>query len=570
MAVVLPIVTEYNPKGVEQATKSLKSLVKSQLGVAVSATTLLDLTRRSVSAYNQDAKAQRLLANTLRNTIGASDGLIASVEDQIDKMQNSTLVLDDELRPALSQLVGITKSSTQAFELLQTAIDLSAYSGRDLQSTVDVLSRAYQGQMKGLRGLGVRISDSTLKSKDFAAAMAEIEPIISGANDAINQSAEGSWKRFGVVVANLSEQFGGAITNNVDGYANALAILANETQKSSEEQSLFGKATGWLGNQITTKALGPLKYLNDKLRDVKGSSDDAANSATNFAYSYENFAVTSPRLARALARYEEEQKKAEEASRKAAAANRTRLSDAVKTAREELRALKDTADAYSNSIIDAINANVSLADSVANATMAEQDYTTAVQERAAAYAELNAIQARGVDLRTGSRTAQDAADYANAIERVQRAEAGVTEAQAKRKDYSAQFREQLNAAKEFAGTLQQLIGKGLDKTGLQQLINLGPVAGNQVAKDLLSGTSGLTIADLNLKPLEAAAAGLGTAASDLEFGSQISAAQQTLGQVKQAQTFNITVTSADPDKVVAALVAWAKRNGKLPSIIKTS
>jgi len=162
----------------------------------------------------------------------------------------------------------------------------------------------------------------------------------------------------------------------------------------------------------------------------------------------------------------------------------------------------------------------------------------------------------------------DAEDLADAMERVRRAEEGVVTAQGQRVSYTQAFREQIAAAKDFAGSLQTLIGQGLQQSGLQQLLNLGPVAGAQVAKDILSGTAGLSVADLNMDQLTAAAAGVGTAAASQMFGADITAAQNTLGAVTYANDIKITVTSADPDKVVEALVKWSKKNGKLPASIK--
>jgi hypothetical protein len=103
---------------------------------------------------------------------------------------------------------------------------------------------------------------------------------------------------------------------------------------------------------------------------------------------------------------------------------------------------------------------------------------------------------------------------------------------------------------------------------LQQLLNLGPVAGAQVAKDLVAGTAGLSVSDLNMDALTAAAAGVGGAAAGQMFGADIAAAQNTVGAVTYANDIKITVTSADPDAVVRALVAWSKKNGKLPASIR--
>jgi hypothetical protein len=92
-------------------------------------------------------------------------------------------------------------------------------------------------------------------------------------------------------------------------------------------------------------------------------------------------------------------------------------------------------------------------------------------------------------------------------------------------------------------------------------MNLGPVAGSQVAADLISGTSGMTAASLS-----ADLAGLG-AAGDLLGGTAIAGDMALLNQAGVAQRGNnvyITVTSADPNAVVDALKRYMRVNGKVP------
>jgi hypothetical protein len=154
---------------------------------------------------------------------------------------------------------------------------------------------------------------------------------------------------------------------------------------------------------------------------------------------------------------------------------------------------------------------------------------------------------------------------ASATERVAAAEANVNSAQSQRKSYSQQFAEQIAAAKKFGGQLQQLIAAGLGRSGLAQLMNLGPVAGSQVAADLLAGTGGMTVASLNadLSAIDTAGAALGNTAIAGDMG--------LLNQASAKQTGNnvyITVTSADPNAVVAALQKYVRTSGPIPITIR--
>jgi len=131
------------------------------------------------------------------------------------------------------------------------------------------------------------------------------------------------------------------------------------------------------------------------------------------------------------------------------------------------------------------------------------------------------------------------------------------------------FQAQITAAKEFATNLKALIGAGLGGAGLQQILSLGPVAGNAVAKDLLAGVGGYTVGSLNADLASIAAAGT-------SVGMSIPGVAGALG-AKVGGTENkyyIEVKAGVGDKVevakqvVEVLQAYEKRLGGIPIKVK--
>lgn len=572
MAVRLPVITEYDNKGISAAIGDLKKLGKQQLLGVVSAGALVDAARRSIQAANEDARSQRLLANTLQNTTGATNDQVAAVEANLQKLQYSAAVADDELRPALQKLLQATRDTGKAQDLLATALDISAVTGRDVETVALSLSRAYQGNIGALRRLGLRVSDTAVKSKDFQMAMEEIRPVVDGAAEAAAKGADGGWKRLGIALGDISEVVGTELNNALGPTVSNLGKAAQAATEAGDSGSFLGNATKVIIAELI-KATAGLGLFGGAAKSAKKDTDDLGASVNVTAGRFRMLEEANKRAYSDMRKRAEEEakKRAEEARKKAEAlakANKERLATALTTARERLEQLTQASQDYSDSIRDSITGAISLSDAVSRATDTEQAYNDALAERRDAYAELAKLQQVTFDAATGKTQVADAEDLAAAMERVAKAEGAVAEAQGKRVDYTAAFREQVNAAKDFAGSLQTLIGQGLNQTGLQQLLNLGPVAGAQVAKDLISGTAGLSVSDLNMDALTAAAAGVGGAAAGQIFGADIAAAQNTLGAVTYANDIKITVTSADPDAVVRALVAWSKKNGKLPASIR--
>ena len=192
-AVVARILTQYSDKGSKAAQKDINKLGKTfddfgrkvvrsfAVAAAAAGAFAIKIGKDAVQAAIADQKSQVLLANSLRNTTGATNAAIASVESYISKLQLQVGVADDELRPALSKLAAVTGDVSAAQQLLGTALDVSAFSGADLNSVATALTRALQGNFRSLQKLVPSIDTTTIKSKDLVAIFREVEKATQGA-----------------------------------------------------------------------------------------------------------------------------------------------------------------------------------------------------------------------------------------------------------------------------------------------------------------------------------------------------------------------------------------------------
>ena len=192
-AIVARILTQYSNKGSKAAQKDIVALQKKfdafgkrtarafGIATAASAAFALKIGKDAVQAAIADQKSQALLANSLKNTVGATDNAITGVESYITSLQKQFSVVDDDLRPAMARLTAATGSITSAQSLMQTALDVSASSGADLATSVGAIIKATSGQFKALKTLVPSLSNATIKSKDFGKALEEITKATSGA-----------------------------------------------------------------------------------------------------------------------------------------------------------------------------------------------------------------------------------------------------------------------------------------------------------------------------------------------------------------------------------------------------
>jgi len=222
MAITIPIVSEFDGKGISRAIKQFQQLEttgekaqfvlrKAALPAAAALTGLAAAATVATKAAAEDAKAQELLALALRNSTGATDAQIAANEKYIATTERAAAVSDDQLRPALGNLVRATGDVTQSQQLLNLALDISAATGRDLESVSIALAKASQGQATALQRLGVPLDEAAVKTKDFNAIVSTLTDTFGGAAAAAADTFEGRMRRVSIAIDNTKENIGNAL-----------------------------------------------------------------------------------------------------------------------------------------------------------------------------------------------------------------------------------------------------------------------------------------------------------------------------------------------------------------------
>ena len=543
-AVTLPIVTTYNDKGVKGAQFSLKGLVTSQLGAAVSAGALVQQLGKAVTAFNDDEKAAEQLKIAVQNSTGATDLQVASMEKQIAKMEATSAVSDDKLRPSLTTLVRATKDVTQAQDLLNLALDISAGTGKDLETVSLALAKAQNGNVGALTRLGVSLDAGAVASKDFDTIQRQLAVSFKGASEAAAASSAGGMAQLSITVDNLYELVGSQLSPAVNDFATILnKVIPSATERATGETNKFVGAFEKLFLYVTPAGglIRGLKSLAGLLHTVAGETEQVGNvtfyTAAEFrdmdALMSNRYNETLKKTAKELAELRKKQAEARKVAKEHADTLRDRVVTAVDAVASSLQDAKDQLNDFANSTADSISGFVSLADAFKTQTDADKEVTDALKERKEAYADLARLN-----------PTEDAEKYAEALQKVADAEKNVSSAQAVRAstNYSQVFQQQIADAKAFASDLQFLVNNGLNKAGLAQLINLGPTAGKQVTQDLINSTNGMSLGTFNeqLGGLATTAAGLGLAAGNAFFGGNVAAGQTALDQAK---TYQITVNA---------------------------
>ena len=222
MAIYLPILTSFNPKGLKEAEKGFKDLEGAQakakyaLGKAnkYAAVALGGLTVAlgdAVKGAMEDANAQMLLARQLQKTTAATDAQIAGVESYISQQGKLKGVTDDELRPALAGLVRATMDIEEAQKAANLAMDVAAAKGVSLESVTKTMEKAYGGNFTALAKLSPELRQMIKDGASMEEVMAEMAVTFGGAATDSANTAAGSMKRLGVALGEAKEGVGAAL-----------------------------------------------------------------------------------------------------------------------------------------------------------------------------------------------------------------------------------------------------------------------------------------------------------------------------------------------------------------------
>jgi len=246
MALSIPIVSEFDGKGIDKAIKEFQQLEtvgekaqfaikKAAIPAAAALTAVAGALGLAAKAAAEDEQQQAILANTMQNVVGATDATVAATEDMISAMSRATGTADSELRPAFSALLVGTKNVGEATNALSLAQDISIATGNDLATVSDALAKAYAGNMKGLQALSPEMKGMIKDGASLDTVMLALNDNFGGAAAKSANTAAGQFKILKNSLAETQESIGAGllpVLQKVLPYLQAMADWAQKNPKA--------------------------------------------------------------------------------------------------------------------------------------------------------------------------------------------------------------------------------------------------------------------------------------------------------------------------------------------------
>jgi len=253
----------WNGKALKKAKKDIsifdqqvKTLGKTFAGV-FGARALFNYGKNAVKAFAADEAAAKALELQLKNT--GNQFSAPAVEMYIANLQKTTGVIDDQLRPAFQQLLTVTKSVELSQAALDTALNVSAATGKSVVEVTAALSKGYAGNTTALTRLGAGLDKTTLKGGDMNKILDDLNQKFAGQAQARLGTYAGKLDLINVAAANAKETIG-------KGLLDALTIISKDKSISNLTGDFEKLSAGIAGTIVD------LANLIAKLQEIPGLS----------------------------------------------------------------------------------------------------------------------------------------------------------------------------------------------------------------------------------------------------------------------------------------------------------
>ena len=280
--------------GFEKTTKKVSGGISKALGsfgIALGASALISGLTNATRAAAEDLKQQKLLAGQLIRTTKASDAQVKGAERFVQTLSEQTGILDDDLRPALANAVRGSGSLARGQELLQVALDGSVASGKPLDTVLNALIKANNGNTQSLYRLAPELRKTKGGIDDYAESVKGAA--VAGADP---------FAKFNVAVENLSEEFGMTLLPYVEAFVTfltekAIPAISDFISDASNPNTDTGKAflaikQAVVGKDGKSGVYGAILLVVDAIGQLFGSLSSNGNALDGLVKAFEILAVT--------------------------------------------------------------------------------------------------------------------------------------------------------------------------------------------------------------------------------------------------------------------------------------
>ncbi len=270
---IVSAVSTFDNKGLKKGKKEISAFDKNvqSLGKTFAkvfgSIALVNFGKNAVNAFIDSEKAAAKLRTTVSNL--GLEFQQPGIEDYLKNLSLQFGIVDESLIPGFQRLLIVTKDVAQAQSLFETALNVSAGTGKDLTAVSTSLSKAYLGDNAALGRLGVGLSKAQLKSASFLEVQRTLNVNFAGQASAAVEGYAGSMAKLTVAVDESKEAIGKGLLDAIAALSGSNDIdtftvkMVNAAEKIGNAFRTVGDVIGLLNPNASVKVGGKFLRKSD-------------------------------------------------------------------------------------------------------------------------------------------------------------------------------------------------------------------------------------------------------------------------------------------------------------------
>ena len=270
---IVSAVSTFDNKGLKKGKKEISAFDKNvqSLGKTFAkvfgSIALINFGKNAVNAFVDSEKAAAKLRTTVSNL--GLEFEQPGIETYLKNLSLQFGIVDESLIPGFQRLLIVTKDVAQAQSLFETALNVSAGTGKDLTAVSTSLSKAYLGDNAALGRLGVGLSKAQLKSASFLEVQRTLNVNFAGQAAAAVEGYAGSMAKLTVAVDESKEAIGKGLLDAIAALSGSNDIdtftvkMVNAAEKIGNAFRTVGDVIGLLNPNASVKVGGKFLRKSD-------------------------------------------------------------------------------------------------------------------------------------------------------------------------------------------------------------------------------------------------------------------------------------------------------------------
>jgi hypothetical protein len=279
-ALVVSALATWNGKALTKGKKQISEFDKSaqKLGKTFAkvfgSVALVSFGKNAVNAFIESEKAAAKLRTTVSNL--GLEFEQPGIETYLKNLSLQFGIVDENLIPGFQRLLIVTKDVAQAQSLFNTALNVSAGTGKDLTAVSTSLSKAYLGDNAALGRLGVGLSKAQLKSASFLEVQRTLNANFAGQAAAAVEGYAGSMAKLTVAVDESKEAIGKGLLDAIAALSGSNDIntftikMVNAAEKIGNAFRTVGDVIGLLNPNASIKVGNKFVRKSDVMKQNVG------------------------------------------------------------------------------------------------------------------------------------------------------------------------------------------------------------------------------------------------------------------------------------------------------------